>query len=175
VPPRPPTTVTARSMSSQMSSLGQCMEGLSLQAAQINPPAPRRTRSLKDRRVFYGFPVSNEWLLQYCEQNANRIRNYDPINSRDSVTKMFLAMKLLRASSGIKNLTIEAVICRASDPSLELGDDRGCVPLVCVCSSMRSSYERRPDRAQMDKLRSIMEQEPDWYVDVNPSSYYSTC
>ncbi|KAF8076751.1 hypothetical protein FPV67DRAFT_1665002 [Lyophyllum atratum] len=156
-----------------MASLGQSMEAMSLRPAQITTPVPQRTRSLKDRHVFYGFPVSKEWLMQYCEKNAHRIRNFDPINSRDSVTKMLTAMKLLRVSSGIKNLTIEGVICKASEPSLTLGGDWGCLPLVCVCSSMRSSYERRPNQEQMDKLQSIVEQEPDWYVDVNPSSYYS--
>ncbi|KAF8148928.1 hypothetical protein B0H34DRAFT_735998, partial [Crassisporium funariophilum] len=83
-------------------------------------------------------------------------------------------LKLLRVSSRCKNLTIEDVTCNARDPSLELTGSPGrSVRVVCVCTSMRSSCEKRPTQAQMDILRSIIQQEPDWYVDVNPPSYYS--
>ncbi|GLB37924.1 hypothetical protein LshimejAT787_0409750 [Lyophyllum shimeji] len=143
-------------MSSQMPSLTQSIEAMSLQQPrnptkatnaaipdQINLPIPYRTPAAKDHRIFYGFAVSNEWLVSYCEQNAHRINGYDPTISPGS--KIFLAMKLLRASSRLKNLTIEHVICNARDPSLELkGSPGGSVPVVSVCSSMRNSYERRP-------------------------------
>ncbi|KAF8054993.1 hypothetical protein FPV67DRAFT_1750519 [Lyophyllum atratum] len=173
-------------MSSQIPSLTQSIEAMSLQQPpnptkatntasqdQIHLPVPYRTPAAKDHRILYGFAVSTEWLVSYCEQNAHRINGYglDPVSLG---TKTYLAMKLLRASSRLRNLTIEGVICNARDPSLELERSPGrCVPIVCVCSSMRSSYERRPTQAQMDKLRRIIQQEPDWYVDVNPPSYYS--
>ncbi|KAF8148945.1 hypothetical protein B0H34DRAFT_203307 [Crassisporium funariophilum] len=172
-------------MSSQMPSLTRSIKAMSLQQPrnptkatnkaipdQINLTVPYRTPAAKDHRILYGFPVSHEWLVSYCEQNAHRIKGYGPTVSLG--TKTYLAMKLLRVSSRFKNLTMEGVTCNARDPSLKLKGSPGrSFRVVCVCTSMRSSCEKRPTQAQMDILRSIIQQEPDWYVDVNPPSYYS--
>ncbi|KAF8067874.1 hypothetical protein FPV67DRAFT_1669749 [Lyophyllum atratum] len=171
-------------MSSQTWSIQQAMGALQLQQpSQVPPdtakpstphrivlPLPKRVGVSKQHHILYGFEVSDEWLFEYCEQNAHRIRDYDP--TRDSMYKIFLAIKLLAAASKIRNLTIETSLYRVSEPSLVLGGDDGCVTIVCVCSSVKSSYERRPTEAQLDKLRSIMKKEPDWFVDANPPGYF---
>ncbi|KAF8058188.1 hypothetical protein FPV67DRAFT_1524136 [Lyophyllum atratum] len=172
-------------MSSQMPSLTQSIEAMSLQPPrnptkpittatpdQIHLPVPRRTPAAKNHHILYGFAVSDEWLVNYCDQNAHRVINYDPELSSGS--KVYLALKLLRLYSRYKALRVVNVICNARDPSLELQRTApgGSVPLLSVCSSMRSSYKGRPSQAQMDVLRSIIQQEPDWYVDVNPPSSY---
>ncbi|KAF8148932.1 hypothetical protein B0H34DRAFT_203078 [Crassisporium funariophilum] len=169
-------------MSAQMPSLGQSIQAMSLQPPsrlaartakpdRIVVPVPKRTSASEDRRLFYGFEVSYDWLVEYCEKNAHRIISYDPTHT--SIAKMFLATELLIASSKVKNLTIEGVFCRLSQPSLQLGGRDDHVPLVSVCSSMKSSYDQRPTRAQLKKLQAILQRDPDWFVDVDPSSYYT--
>lgn len=133
-------------------------------------PIPYRTPATKDHRLFYGFAVSSEWLVAYCERNVHRINNYNAENLES--TKIYLAIKLLRASSGLGNVTIQVAFCHALG-SLELEHWRlRSVPVVTVCSSIRSSYERRPSQAQLDKLQSIIQTAPDWYVDVKPPDSY---
>ncbi|KAF8067871.1 hypothetical protein FPV67DRAFT_1493952 [Lyophyllum atratum] len=169
-------------MSSQTWSIQQAMGALQLQQpSQVPPdthkpstphrivlrPLPKRVGIAKQHYIVYGFEVSHQWLVEYYEQNAHRVRDYNP--NEDSITKISVAIKLLASASKIRNLTIETALSRVSEPSLLLVGD---VTLVSVCTSMKSSYERRPTEEQLNKLRSILKKEPDWFVDANPRSFY---
>ncbi|KAF8055144.1 hypothetical protein FPV67DRAFT_1459163 [Lyophyllum atratum] len=47
-------------------------------------------------------------------------------------------------------------------PSLQLGGRDDHAALVSVCSSMKSSYDQRPARAQLTKLQAVLQRDPDW-------------
>ncbi|KAF8156133.1 hypothetical protein B0H34DRAFT_716331 [Crassisporium funariophilum] len=172
-----------------MLSLGQSMDTMSLSPPpshlppntdnpaipdQIVPPVPRRPQEWKNHRVFYGFTVSRDWLITYCEQNSHRVRNYQPDNT--NFTKIYLARELLASSSGIRGLEIERVLPKGyTERGGDDLDSNACWPvLVSVCSSMRSSFVNRPSKPQLEKLKSIMGgREPDWYVDAHLPEHYS--
>ncbi|RDB20193.1 hypothetical protein Hypma_013061 [Hypsizygus marmoreus] len=127
------------------------------------PSPPPRPPGL---RLFYGFYVKEEWLLQYAEQHmAGRDgRQYD------KGLKMDLARRMLVTVTGVKSLTFasgvpdEAAIAHGT-----LRQGRGCqfVPLLAVCSSRRGSYFSRPTQSEYDHLEKIIGRPAKWWVEFD--------
>ncbi|KAF5383082.1 hypothetical protein D9615_004871 [Tricholomella constricta] len=163
---------------SQMQSLGQAMQVLSLHPSsqptpqtantagleQITLPRPPRIPITKGRRLFYGFDVPEEWFTEYHAQNHHRIQDYDP--ATDMVWKMYIDRALLRSITGCRNLSIERATHKVTDPTTECDPVRGFKYLITVCSTMKKSYDRRPNQRQLDRLRAIFGREPEWFIDV---------
>ncbi|KAF8896750.1 hypothetical protein CPB84DRAFT_1963073 [Gymnopilus junonius] len=136
---------------------------------QITPPVPSITPESRDRRIFYGFDVSMPWLVEFCEKHADSIKNYNP--NWYPTTKAEFALKVLKFLSGVRNLKPVNVLCKVNEPDVRLGE-KGYSMCVAVCSSKKSSWDRRPSTAQFERLKGLMGKEPDWFVDVNPNSFY---
>ncbi|GLB43897.1 hypothetical protein LshimejAT787_1500810 [Lyophyllum shimeji] len=107
--------------------------------------------------------------MSSLEKSMQAMTDYDP-NWYPS-SKVQIALTLLSGLSGVPNLTAEHVLCKVNQPHVRLGD-KGYTPFVAVCSSMKSSWDRRPSNAQLERLKGLIGKEPDWFVDVNPSSFY---
>ncbi|KAG6809492.1 hypothetical protein H0H92_016054, partial [Tricholoma furcatifolium] len=110
-----------------------------------------------------------EWASNYCDQNAHRILDYDP--STNMLRKVNIAWRLVRSSSGIRNLTFNQVFAKGVDLLTDPHDPRERYDIILtVCSTKAKSYMKRPTQSQFDALQSIMGMEASWYVDLYPSS-----
>ncbi|KAG5640308.1 hypothetical protein DXG03_009291 [Asterophora parasitica] len=138
-------------------------------AERIPLPPPPRIPAAKNRRYFYGFTIDDDWLSNHYDQIHH---HYPHCTAKASfVTKWLVASSHLEFSSGYRPLTVESVSHDVRKPDV-LVDSRGWLYLVSVCSNLRSSYERRPNQKQMDKLKAIFGKEPSWYVDWHDAEYY---
>ncbi|KAF5368272.1 hypothetical protein D9615_010358 [Tricholomella constricta] len=172
---------------SQMQSLGQAMQTLTPPSSSPRVQPPPQTANTahsemvplplppcisitKGRRCFYGFDVPKEWFINYFDQNHHRIRNYDP--NTGAFTKWYMTMILLENLTRCRNLSVESVTYKISDPTTLFDPEKGYVYLVSMCSTMRNSYYRRPNQRQVNILKDIFGREPEWYVDFHDASFY---
>ncbi|KAG5335707.1 hypothetical protein C0989_000605, partial [Termitomyces sp. Mn162] len=132
---------------------------------QMFLPLPKRTSRNKGHHMYYGFPVSVDWVSAYCELNSHRIKNYAP--DFDIMDKIEIALRLLRVSSTIKNLDYHPVLPEGVDAlNLEAHRDRQCDSILAVCDTRPKSYRNRPTQSQFNELQSIMGAEAGWYIDA---------
>ncbi|KNZ82141.1 hypothetical protein J132_07725 [Termitomyces sp. J132] len=176
------TTITRRYSSAfSMQSFHQAMDALTLKDTPKptlpldNPaipdkmflPLPKRTSGNKGHHMYYGFPVSEDWVSAYCDLNSHRIENYGPdFNIMD---KIDIVLQLLRVSSTIKNLDYASVFPEGADVlNLEAHRGRRCDCILTVCNTRPRSYRNRPTQSQFNELQSIMGAEAGWYIDLYP-------
>ncbi|KAF5383081.1 hypothetical protein D9615_004872 [Tricholomella constricta] len=159
---------------SQIPSLGQAMQTLSLHPSS-QPPQTANTADLerialprppplpiaKDRRLYYGFEVTEQWFKDFYEQNSHRIREYNPATA--TVWKMFSVRALLIKISGCRNISVVHATHKVAESMTECDPFCGYI-LITVCSTTSRSYHRRPNQGQMGRLRAIFEREPEWFV-----------
>ncbi|KAF5383080.1 hypothetical protein D9615_004873 [Tricholomella constricta] len=158
---------------SGMQSLGQAMQVLSLHPSS-RPPQTTNTADLepialprppplpiaKDRRLYYGFEVTEQWFNDFYEQNSHRIQNYNP----KSTWKIYTVRSLLRRISGCRNISVVHATHKVAESMSESCDPFCGYILITVCSTTSRSYHRRPNQGQMGRLRAIFEREPEWFV-----------
>ncbi|KAG6829006.1 hypothetical protein H0H92_005983 [Tricholoma furcatifolium] len=131
-------------------------------------PIPERSPGNEGHHMFYGFPVTEEWASTHCDQNAHRILGYDP--NMDMGHRVCVALRLVRLSSRIKNLTYSQVFAKDMDLLTDPNDPRKRYDIILkVTSTKVKSYMKRPTQSQFDVLQSIMGTEASWFVDVYPS------
>lgn len=142
------------------------------------PPMPLTIPAETHGRVmFYGFETTEDWLAQYTE--ANRAAYHIP--SKGRLFDLNYALWILQKRSGICKLKYAKVFSNnAPIPSGRI-EHQQTVPfpknngtyIVSICSSKKISFLRRPNQAQVDLLKQIMDdKEPRWWVDyANRASY----
>ncbi|KAG5640268.1 hypothetical protein DXG03_009583 [Asterophora parasitica] len=140
-------------------------------APQVNKPAApvrmvlqRPPRVPKGRRVFYGFSVPDDWFATFYDQRWPKDRD------EASVMKLVVVMKTLKRESGFWQLELKEASCRVSNPV----PNEDSTYIITVCSTLSSSFKRRPMQCQFDKLKSLIQQEPDWFIDWEPGTYWDS-
>ncbi|KAG5641752.1 hypothetical protein DXG03_004283 [Asterophora parasitica] len=138
---------------------------------RVNKPAAPASMVLqlpprlpKGRRVFYGFPISDDWFITFYDQHHPERRD------RDRIMKGVGAMKMLKSASGYMELELKEASCRISSPV----PSKDSTHIITVCSTLSSSFKRTPLQWQFDKLKSLIQQEPDWFIDWESGTYWDS-
>ena len=124
----------------------------------------------KGRVCFYGYDVSQDWLVAYAKKNTKT-------NDADHrITLLSNGLLIMRALTGIKTLEMETALVDPTAPDdtaiLRDEDEEQMVPIISICSNERESYQRRPSQAQVDQLSQILGKQPRWWIDYDPPLYY---
>ncbi|KAF8805222.1 hypothetical protein BYT27DRAFT_7243362 [Phlegmacium glaucopus] len=122
----------------------------------------------KGRACFYGYDISQDWLIEYAKANHAR--------GRYSWELMSQVVDILIAKTGIRTLETETALVNPTVPgdTIIRGNrpEEPMVPLLAICCNAPKSLRRRPSQAQVDQLSLILGRQPRWWIDYElPSSY----
>ncbi|KAI0059551.1 hypothetical protein BV25DRAFT_1051532 [Artomyces pyxidatus] len=136
------------------------------------PISPISTEDTECLTSFYGYAVTDEWLLDYAIRHEHLRQHQPGVPLRSTYASlMSFGMDLLRRRTGISTLTWEWARPQDGMPSdAVVGEDDEVVVLSVVSAEMRLT-DRRPTRAQIDKLQAIMgNKKPMWWTSYDSPS-----
>ncbi|KAF8800410.1 hypothetical protein BYT27DRAFT_7263049 [Phlegmacium glaucopus] len=119
------------------------------------------------RCMYYGFDVTEEWLIAYAKVENGRRGCYPdpPLSNFDQI---FICLPLLSSGTGIRTLRYKPVFDQGAP--IPPKSTRQTLPLpivthiIAICSSHPKWFQKRPTQQQFDKLKQIMGKEPQWWV-----------
>ncbi|KAG5641353.1 hypothetical protein DXG03_005446 [Asterophora parasitica] len=127
-------------------------------------PQPPR---VPGRRIFYGFAISDDWITTFHNQRCLPEQRDD-----SSPIKCIAVLDMLKAASGYRQIQVEEAVCRINEHPIVPSDDNSTViHVITVCSALRSSYKQRPTQWQLNTLKNLIQQEPEWFVASSSSGF----
>ncbi|KAF8800411.1 hypothetical protein BYT27DRAFT_7245710 [Phlegmacium glaucopus] len=118
------------------------------------------------RSMYYGFEVTDEWLIAYAKAESER-RGYYPDPPHNDYDQIYMCLPLLSSSTRIRKLTYKAVFEQGA-PILPKRRQTFPLPkvtqIVAICSPRPNWFQKRPSQRQFDELKQIMGNEPQWWV-----------
>ncbi|RDB18548.1 hypothetical protein Hypma_000262 [Hypsizygus marmoreus] len=121
------------------------------------------------KRLYYGFDVTEEWLLSYAKEHWRKFYPYGYGRADDGALATS-GIRMLRVMSGVENLTF--AMGMPNETSAEhgtetqgFGPERDMVTLLAVCSSRRASYDRRPTQEELERLEAVIGWPARWWID----------
>ncbi|KAG6807742.1 hypothetical protein H0H92_006511 [Tricholoma furcatifolium] len=130
---------------------------------QMVLPLPEITPGNKDSRMYYGFPITDDLIVAYCDSIAHRFENYPDDANLD--LKVTIARTVLSRDTGI-DLSYHHVFPPDEDPLSNPSGPTSSFVILTVCNSRWTSYYNRPSQDQVDKLKSALGVEPGWFIDT---------
>ena len=129
--------------------------------------------------MFYGFRTTENWLVDYAitHRATYGIRVTEP-----RILNIHYALNILQRQTGVNQLRLKTVLPENTPiPPAPQGNRRigplpeAGPPIVAVCSSLGSSFHKRPSQAQVDHLKEILGgDEPKWWIGGSRNRYMYT-
>ncbi|KAF9459182.1 hypothetical protein BDZ94DRAFT_1312640 [Collybia nuda] len=120
------------------------------------------------RVLYYGFNITESWLLKYTETHWNQYFSDTDIEEFDDTDRVFYGMWIIQQTSGFSRVTLRSA--RPNDGAiaedtfvLDTKPER-IVPVLSMCSTLKRSYYNRPTKEQFDRLVEIVGKEPEWWI-----------
>ena len=113
------------------------------------------------RIMCYGIETSKDWLVNYVKTHRDA---YDIPICTSSVFNIQYAIDILQIQTGIQQLTTRLGYAIGDIPANE-------VPILAICTNLKSSFRNRPSQAQVDHLKQILGAgEPKWWL-LDPDDF----
>ncbi|KAI0039362.1 hypothetical protein FA95DRAFT_1567225 [Auriscalpium vulgare] len=108
------------------------------------------------RVQFYGYEVSEEWLIAYGRKAVR------PESAADMNDFSFIAtaMKRMKRWTRISTLSLQFIVREDGEES----------QMISICSE--EEHHLRPIQAQVDALTEVVGKQPRWYTDAQGPEFY---
>ncbi|KAF9459175.1 hypothetical protein BDZ94DRAFT_1268964 [Collybia nuda] len=128
------------------------------------------------RVLYYGFNITESWLLKYTETHWKE--NYPTCDIKESnrLYRVFAGLCMIRRASGFRRIALKSARPNdraiAEDTFVMNAEPERIVPVLSMCSTFERSYYNRPTKEQFDRLVEIVGKEPEWWIQHKPGDIF---
>ncbi|KAF9459181.1 hypothetical protein BDZ94DRAFT_1057067 [Collybia nuda] len=119
------------------------------------------------RVLYYGFNITENWLLKFTETHWEEHFCGD-IEESDDADRMVCGLWIIRRASGFRRIALKSARPNdraiAEDTFVMNAEPEIIVPILSMCSTLERSYYKRPTKEQFDRLVEIIGKEPEWWI-----------